>query len=472
MNCSFAVLNIHSIVTNPKSIAVSIFYWIIAACIAELASAIPSTAGVYHWASVTPGKRYGRLVGYYAGYWNYFGWVFGSSSACVIVGNISVQLYVVSHPEFVSKPWHVFVAFIAMTWLGCLSVCYANKFMPYVNTLGSFFVITGVFITVVVCAAMPGHGGRPGHASSEFVWKDWVADLGYPDGFVFLAGMLNGAYAVGTPDLVCHLAEEIPRPHANIPKAVGITMGVGFITAFVYLIAILYSVHDLDALAESPFPIAEIYAQATNSRAGTTGLLILLLLPMVVGCIGLNITIGRGLWTLARDGATPFSGFLSKISPARGMPFNATIACAILNTILGCIYLGSKTAFNALVGSFVILTTASYTAAILPNLLTGRKNIVFGPFHMKGWLGFLMNAIACTYMVVFLVVFSFPYFLPASAQTMNYSSLIFGGLTIFVTGWYFLGGRKGYTGPEAIGGKVHEADMIRKLSEIVSKSKA
>ena len=42
---------------------------------------------------------------------------------------------------------------------------------------------------------MPGRSGRPGHASNAFVWTDWQADgLGYPDGFVFVAGMLNGAY--------------------------------------------------------------------------------------------------------------------------------------------------------------------------------------------------------------------------------------------------------------------------------------
>lgn len=32
--------------------AVSIFYWIIASLIAELASAVPSSAGVYHWVSL------------------------------------------------------------------------------------------------------------------------------------------------------------------------------------------------------------------------------------------------------------------------------------------------------------------------------------------------------------------------------------------------------------------------------------
>jgi choline transport protein len=61
-------------------IVVSVFYWVVAACIAELASAIPSSAGVYQWASVTPGPKWGRVVGFFAGYWNWLAWVFGAAS--------------------------------------------------------------------------------------------------------------------------------------------------------------------------------------------------------------------------------------------------------------------------------------------------------------------------------------------------------------------------------------------------------
>lgn len=43
-------------------------YFMIAACIAEMASAIPTSAGVYHWASVTAGAKYGKVVGFYAGW--------------------------------------------------------------------------------------------------------------------------------------------------------------------------------------------------------------------------------------------------------------------------------------------------------------------------------------------------------------------------------------------------------------------
>lgn len=48
-------------------LAVSFFYWLIAASLSELASAIPSSAGVYHWATIA-GGRYGRGVGFFAGW--------------------------------------------------------------------------------------------------------------------------------------------------------------------------------------------------------------------------------------------------------------------------------------------------------------------------------------------------------------------------------------------------------------------
>ena len=36
---------------------------------------MPSSAGVYHWASITPGSKYGRICGWFAGWWNTFAWI-------------------------------------------------------------------------------------------------------------------------------------------------------------------------------------------------------------------------------------------------------------------------------------------------------------------------------------------------------------------------------------------------------------
>ncbi|KKY18208.1 putative choline transport [Phaeomoniella chlamydospora] len=438
-------------------ITVSLFYWIVAACIAELASAIPSSGGVYHWASVTPGKKWGRVVGFFAGYWNCLAWIFGSASMSSIGGNMCVQMYAAMHPDFVPEAWHVFVAYIFITWIACATVCLFNKAMPYTNSLGVFFILTGVFITIVVVAVMPGRDGRPGHASDAFVWKEWTADIGYPNGFVFVAGMLNGAYSVGVPDCVSHLAEEIPFPSRNVPIAIALQMIIGFVTAFAYLIAVLYSINDYDALFSSAFPIAEIYHQATGSSAGTVGLLFLIFICIFLTTIGTYITSGRTLWTLARDRATPFPSTLNRVHPTLNMPLNATLVCCAIVTILGAIYVGSTTAFNAFVGSFVVMSSSSYTAAILPHLLTRRKNIIPGPFWMKGWIGFLMNFIACAYMIVWIVIYCFPYALPTDAQSMNYASLIVGGFTVLVALWWFFGGplkEDRYTGPRTAG-EVH-----------------
>ena len=278
--------------------------------------------------------------------------------------------------------------------------------------------------------------------------------------------MLNGAFSVGTPDTTTHLAEEIPYPQRNVPIAIFCQMSIGFITGFSYLIAIMYAINDYDALFESAYPIAEIYRQATGSANGAIGLLTLVLICIGICVCGLYITCGRTLWALSRDGATPFPRILSRVNQKVGMPFNATIVCAGFVTILGAIYVGSTTAFNAFVGSFVLLSSSSYVAAILPHLLTRRRNIkVYGPFHLKGAIGFVFNFIACAYMMVWFVIYCFPFYLPTDAQTMNYAILIWGGLTIFVAAWWFLGARKGYQGPPMVvdGGKVNLADTLKKV---------
>ena len=121
--------------------------------------------------------------------------------------------------------------------------------------------------------------------------------------------------------------------------------------------------------------------------------------------------VGRLFWVLARDDATPYSKLFSQVNEKLSCPIPATVLCAVLCTGLGAIQLGSKTAFNSLVGSFIILTTASYLLAILPHLLSKRQNTPKGPFWM-GDAGFVINGIACALIVFFNIFFCFPYAFP------------------------------------------------------------
>lgn len=66
---------------------------------------------------------------------------------------------------------------------------------------------------------------------------------------------------------------------------------------------------------------------------------------------------------------------------------------------------------------------------------------------MRGIWGSIINGISSVYIIVFVVIFCFPFGMPTSALTMNYACLITGGLTIFIAAWYFWKRSRGYTGP-------------------------
>ncbi|CAG9982781.1 unnamed protein product [Clonostachys byssicola] len=428
-------------------LVVSIFYLVVTISLAELASAMPSSAGVYYWASVTPGRRAGRVVGFFAGWWNYLAWICGAASMAAIWSSSILQIYALKHPDYTVKEVHVFIVYVITTWLACFSVCFAGRAMPMLNQFGIYWLLSGLVITIVVLAVVPTQPGGGGHATSSFVWLEWQAENGYPDAIVFLAGMLNGAYSIGCPAAVSHLAEEIPRPERNVPIAMALQTVTGFITGFLYLVTLMYSISDYDMIFTSQFPLAEIYLQATGSANGTICLLILMQICIGLTIIGLYITSGRALWAMSRDGAVPWPSAFSNFNTKFDAPINATVASAVLSTLMGCIYVGSTSAFNAFVGSYVLMSSSAYIAAILPHFFTGRKNIVYGPMRMGKKLGFAANAIASTYMVFAFVIYCLPFSLPVTAQNMNYASLVWGGSTLILGIYWAWKGSHGYIGP-------------------------
>jgi amino acid transporter len=291
------------------------------------------------------------------------------------------------------------------------------------------------------------------HASSTFVWKDFQNMTGWSNGVAFLTGVLNGAFTIGTPDAVTHLAEELPRPSVDLPKAVFAQVGLGFITTFVYAIAIFYGISDLSAVTNSngSFPLAEVYAQATGSAGATFGLLLILFLSILICAIGTVLMVGRLWWVLSRDNATPFAAFFSQVNERLSCPIPATVLCAVLTTAFGAIQLGNQTAFLDLVGSFIILTTMSYFLAFFPNLLTRRQNVPPGPFWM-GKAGFLVNGIACTLILFFNIMFCFPYAYPVTPLgVMNWNSVILVGIVALTAFWWLVHGARKYPGPKVAG---------------------
>ncbi|KAJ5599033.1 Amino acid/polyamine transporter I [Penicillium hetheringtonii] len=427
-------------------ILVSIFYTAISASLAELASSMPSAGGVYYWSTVMSGK-YGRTAGFFTGYLNACAWLLSASSMSSMLGNEAVGMYLLRHSDVEWHSWQVFIVFQIVNWTCCAIVCLGNRFIPLINRIALILSMCGLFATIVVLAAMP-----KTHASSSQVWTQYYNMTGgWSDGICFMTGLLNAAFAVGVPDCISHLSEEVPKPQVKVPQGIMLQMLTAFSTSFVYLIALFYSIQDIDAVFDSSvgyFPTAEIYRQATGSNTGAIGLIAVLFLATFPTLIGTFVTGGRMWWSLARDGATPFSNFFAQVHPTLNCPVRATMAMSGLVTCLGCIYVGSTTAFQALISSFIVLSTLSYFGAILPNVLTGRRNIVPGPFYMGQKLGMAVNIASLVYILVTVVFFCFPQIKPVTAQNMNYTSVITVGLMTLTGLWWIIRGRSEYRGPE------------------------
>lgn len=107
----------------------------------------------------------------------------------------------------------------------------------------------------------------------------------------------------------------------------------------------------------------------------------------------------------------------SKVHPTLKIPFNSQLAVTAIIAALGCLYLGSSTAFNSLLGTAVTINNCAYMVPILTNLLSGRKNMHRGTFHMSGLKGTLVNTVTVLWLTFAIVLFSFPYYQPVTGKS-------------------------------------------------------
>lgn len=76
-----------------------------------------------------------------------------------------------------------------------------------------------------------------------------------------------------------------------------------------------------------------------------------------------------------------------------GLPLNALILTVLLDVIFGCIFLGSSSAFNAIISASVVALGISYAIPIAVNCLRGRTMLGERPFVLSPVLGWTANIV-------------------------------------------------------------------------------
>ncbi|KAI7292680.1 hypothetical protein KC315_g19455 [Hortaea werneckii] len=115
---------------------------------------------------------------------------------------------------------------------------------------------------------------------------------------------------------------------------------------------------------------------------------------------------------------------------------------------MGCIFLGSSSAFNAITSASVVALGLSYGIPIAINCLRFRTMLPeTRPFKLPEWFAWFANLLGVAYVILTTVLFVFPPELPVTGTNMNYCIVAFGVVLIISVIQWLVDGRRNYTGP-------------------------
>lgn len=165
-----------------------------------------------------------------------------------------------------------------------------------------------------------------------------------------------------------------------------------------------------------------MWYQATRSSSAATVFIMLLFCAAIFALIGAQQTASRLTWSLARDRAIIGSQWLSEMHPKLEVPVWSLLLNFLIMFIIGCIYLGSSSAFNAFIGTGLVLQHISYAfPAVL--LMYRKRSKLWLPgdraFKLPSVLGWSSNITTVCFAILVLIFYDFPPVMPTTGSSMS-----------------------------------------------------
>lgn len=375
-------------------ITAGVFNLALAASLAEFLSAFPTAGGQYHWAAIVAPRGWANGISYCTGWINVSGWVALSATGGLLGSQFIVGIISLYDPNYEAQRWQQFLIYIGWTLFALVINIWLTRILPYITQAAFYWSISGFVIICIVILAT----ASPNYQSASFVYGNFINETGWPDGLSWLLGLLQGAFALTAFDSVAHMIEEIPEPHLQGPKVMIYCILIGMFTGWVFVSVCLFVLTDIDTvLTSAAGPLLTMFYQATGSRAGATCLLMFPVVCTIFAEIGIMSTSSRMTYAFARDRGMPFSKVWATVHPGLDTPVNSLLLTTGLVIIFGCIFLGSSSAFNAIVSASVVALGLSYAIPPAVNMLQGRKKLPEDrAFKLPEWLGWTCNIVSDT----------------------------------------------------------------------------
>lgn len=459
---------------------VSVFVLIIAASMAELASAYPTAGGLYFWAYRLGDHRWAWVTAWF----NMIGQITITSginiaAAIYISGAISrifgVELstnwyfyvfvmIVIMIPQMlinifgikltarlndISVWWHiggVILIALFLTFFGKThnSLSFAFQF---INTTNPYDFSSATLADGSVAPAL--YMGNPITLEPLFVIPSPLFALfpfltaiyqSAPIWLVFGIALLQAQWTYTGYDASAHVAEETVMARLNSAWGVFLSVAVSAVVGYVVLMVLTFSITDIAATATDGYPVLKV---AYDNLSTFLANIVAVIIAGAMWLCGLaSITSMSRMWfAFARDGGMPGYTLIRQIHPKWRTPVNSIV----ITCTLAALMLLWSGAYYVVTAISVIFLYWAYGIPIFLNLRNKwRQKGEFttpetAPWSLKKW-GMPLNIIS----IVWIFLISILLVLPPSELVLWTTVLI----CVFMVAYWQLDARKRFTGPK------------------------
>ena len=357
-----------------------IFALIVAAAMAQVASAFPTAGGLYHWASILGGRGWGWATAWF----NLLGLIF--VTAAVNVGaytlfiNLILPLVGVDPTKLTVVHQVIGVAIITGT-----HALFNHLGIRVTTALTDFsgYLIFAVSITLTLCMMIyaPTHDFSRlfsfGNLSGDAGGGVWPASEN--GGFMLLLALLWPVYTITGFDASAHTSEETVKAAVHVPQGILRSVYLSGIFGFVMVASFIVA---LPSVEEGAKQGGNIFFWLMDTVIPSW-----LKVPLEIGIVLSNYLCGlacltstsRMTYAFARDGGLP--RFLRVVSPKFGVPV-AGIWVGSVAAVACTVY---APAYSTLTVACVIMLYISYVMPTVVGIFAyGKKWTKMGPFDLGG----------------------------------------------------------------------------------------
>jgi len=290
----------------------SIFILIVGLAMAELASAAPTSGGLYFWTFSLSSPRWRNLLCWIVGYSNTIGSVASVASidwGCAV--QIMAAANIGSNGSFEATNGQLFATYALIIITHTIICCLGTAILARLQTV---YVALNVILCLAVIIALPVATPAEFRNTASFALGDYNNLNGWPNGYAFIMSFLAPLWTICSFDSSVHISEEAANAATAVPWAIVGAIGIAGVLGWAINMALAFCMGtDIEALATSAQPMAAIF----NNSFGHTGTLVLwafvVLVQYMMGS-SMLLAASRQSYAFSRDGALPFSSWLYRMN--------------------------------------------------------------------------------------------------------------------------------------------------------------